>query len=68
MTPRQGEVFRINGQIGACGQAHEIHGIGCGPGLIEIVDSPDQTAFDVPPGSKVLHMQIADREHVRSSR
>ena len=32
-------------------------------GFVEIVDAPDQAAFDVAPGSEVLHVQVAHRQH-----
>ncbi|HEU0016896.1 MAG TPA: hypothetical protein VFQ31_00830 [Methyloceanibacter sp.] len=51
------------GEDGARDQPHEIDRIGHAGDFIEIVDTPDQPAFGVPPRAEILDMQIADREH-----
>src|SRR5580698_4808456 len=60
------EASGFGGEVGADGQAHEINGVGHGPGLVEIVDAPDEAAFDVAPGSEVLDVEIAYGEDLRS--
>src|SRR5579871_217499 len=36
-----------------------------GMGFVEIVNAPDQATLDVAPGAEVLHVQIADCQHLR---
>ena len=60
-----GEASDFGGEVGADGEANQIDGIGHGPGFIEIVDTPDEAAFDVAPGAEVLDMKVADGEHAR---
>jgi hypothetical protein len=42
------------GDDGACDRADEIDGIGHCRDLIEVVDAPDEPAFEVTPGSEIL--------------
>ena len=51
--------------MGTDGQAHQIDGVGHGPSFIEVVDTPDEAAFDVAPGAEIFDVEIADGEHVR---
>ena len=44
-------------------QSDQIHGIREWEGFIKVVYAPHQSAFDVTPRSKILDVQIADREH-----
>src|ERR1700683_1626158 len=46
-------------------QTHQIDGVSHGPGFVEVIDAPNQAAFDVAPGSEIFYVKIADREHVR---
>ena len=54
--------------MGANRKPHQIDGVGHGPGFIEVVDTPDKAAFDVAPGAEVFHMEITNRQDVRSFR
>ena len=56
-----------NGNVRAGGQAHQIDGIRQLVDFVEIVDAPDQAAFDVAPGAEIFDVQIADREHTRGA-
>ena len=46
-------------------EADEIERVGHARGLVEIVDAPDEAAFDVAPGAVILDMHVADGEHRR---
>src|ERR1039457_6884962 len=65
---------RIDGGFGAAGrrrqqraggQANQIDGVRQAPRFVEIVDAPDQAAFDIAPGSEVLDMQVAHGQNNR---
>ena len=56
-----------DGNVRAGGQAHQIDGVGQLVDFVEIVDAPDQAAFDVAPGAEIFHVQIAHGEHVRGA-
>ncbi len=67
--------LRITGQMafadcesGAHSQPHQIDGIRHDRNLVEIIDPPDQAAFAVAPGAKVLDMQIAHGQDRRRTR
>ena len=64
----EGKASGLDGEVGADGQADQIDGVGHRPGFVEIIDAPDEAAFDVTPGAEVLDVEIADREDVRSFR
>ena len=64
----EGEVLFLDGQIGAGKEANQIHGIGGGPGFIEIIDAPDEPAFEVAPGAEIFDVQIADGEDLGCAR
>jgi hypothetical protein len=53
----------LGGEVGADGEAHLIDSVSRGPGFIEVVDSPDEAAFNVSPGPEVLDMEIANGEN-----
>ncbi len=53
-------------EMGAHRKANQIVGVGDGVGFIKVIDSPDQAAFDVAPGTKILHVQITDSQDLRS--
>ena len=53
----------LDGQVRAGGQAHEIDGVREAPDFVEIIDAPNQAAFDVAPGAEVFDVQIADGQH-----
>ena len=53
------EMSGFGGEVSAYGQADQIDGVGHGPSFVEIVDAPDQAAFDVTPGAEVFHVEIA---------
>ena len=61
----EGKTSGLDGEMGADGETHQIDGVGHGPGFVEVVDSPDEAAFDVTPGAEVFDMKIADGENVR---
>jgi len=65
ILPFEGETSGRGGEVGADGEADQIDGVGHGPGFVEIVDTPDEAAFDVAPGAEIFDVQIADGEHVR---
>jgi len=46
----------VNGKMDAHGQAHQIDGEGQRPGLVEVVDPPDQAAFDIAPGAEIFNV------------
>ena len=50
-----------DGQMSAGGQANQVDRVGQPADFVEIVDAPDQPAFDVAPGAEVFDVQIADR-------
>src|ERR1700689_717547 len=52
-------------EMGAGGETNQVAGVGQPADLVKIVNAPDETAFDVAPGSEVFDMQIADAEHLR---
>src|SRR5580704_7350581 len=53
------QVFGLDGEVGTGHQANQIDRV-CGrPGFVEIVHTPNQTAFDVPPGAKIFDVQVA---------
>ena len=58
------QLSRLDGKMGAHREPHQIDGVGHRPRFIEVVDTPDEAAFDVPPGAEVFHMEIANREDV----
>ena len=62
----EGKTSGLGGEMGADGRPNQIDGIGHGPGLIKVVDSPDQPALDVTPGTKILNVEIADSQNLRS--
>ena len=51
--------------MGANGETYQIDGVGHGPGFVEIVDAPDEAAFDVAPGSEIFDVEIAYGEDLR---
>ena len=53
-------------QMSTHGEADEIVGVGHGMGFVEVVDAPDQAAFNVAPGAEIFHVQVAHRQHARS--
>jgi len=56
----EGKTSGLGCEMGANSQTHQIDGIGHGPGFIEIIDSPDEAAFNVAPGAEILHVEIAN--------
>src|SRR5882724_529497 len=63
----QAQVLLLDGQIGAGGEAGEVNRVSGGPGLVQVIDAPDEAAFEVAPGAEVLDVEIADGEHGRRS-
>src|SRR5580704_4694526 len=61
---RQMAFFDCEG--GADGEPYQIERVGEGGSFVEIVDAPDQAAFHVPPGAKILDVEIADGQQMRS--
>ena len=57
----------LDGQIGAGKEANQVNGVGGGPGFVEIVDAPDEAAFEVAPGAEILDVQITDGEDLGSA-
>ena len=55
----------LDGKMSADGKPHQIDGVDHGPGFVEVIHSPDETAFDVAPSAEIFHMKIADGENVR---
>ena len=52
-------------QVRAGRQAHQIDRVGKPVCFVEIVDAPDQAAFDVAPGAEILDVEVAHGEHLR---
>jgi len=48
----QAQVLLLDGQIGAGGEAGEVNRVSGGPGLVQVIDAPDEAAFEVAPGAK----------------
>ena len=48
----------------AGGQPDEIGGIRKAASFIKVVDAPDEPAFHVAPGSKVLNVQVTDGQNL----
>ncbi len=53
--------------MGADGEAYQIDGVGHGPGFVEIVDAPDEPAFDVAPCAEVFEVKIANGKDMRGA-
>jgi len=60
------EVLCEDGEIGAGGEADEVDGVRAGEDFVEIVDAPDEAAFEVAPSTKIFDVEIADGEETRS--
>jgi len=58
----QREVTGLGSEVGAHGETDKIVRVRERISLVEIVDTPDQSAFGVAPGAKVFHMQVANRQ------
>jgi len=63
----EGETSGFDGQMGADGEPHQVDGVSHGPGFVEIVDAPYESAFDVAPGAEIFDMKIADGEDLRGA-
>jgi len=50
----------------ADGQSQQVIGEGQLGGFIEVVYSPDQAAFDIPPGSEIFDMKVAHAQDLGS--
>src|SRR5207249_2373600 len=61
MTDR--EMVRIDRQERARRKANEIEGIRQWISLVEVVHSPDQSSFFVPPCAEVFDMKVSDRQY-----
>src|SRR5579862_2730327 len=59
------QATRFDCEMSADRQAHEVDGICHGPSFIEVVDAPNQAAFEVAPGAEIFDVQIADCKHMR---
>ena len=57
-----------DGNVRAGSQADQVVGVRQPPGLVEIVDAPDQAAFGIAPRPEILDVQIAHAEHYRGGR
>lgn len=60
-----GETSGLGSEMGADRKPYQIDGISHRRSLIEVIDTPDEAAFDVAPGAKVFDMEIADGEQAR---
>src|SRR5579871_4395278 len=49
-------------QVCAGGKSHQVARVRHVTGFIEIVDAPNEPAFDVAPGTEIFYVQIADGE------
>ena len=58
----QRQISRFSGQQRTGGQPDQVNGEGQHRGFVEIIHTPDQTAFHVPPGPEILDMQVADSQ------
>jgi len=58
----------LDSQQCARAETHQVLSVGQLHRLIEIIDTPDEAALRVAPGTEVLDVQIADREHLRRIR
>src|SRR6266581_2992589 len=53
----------LDRKVSARCQAHEVEGVGCGVGFIQIVHAPNKSALRVAPSAEVLDVQVANREN-----
>jgi hypothetical protein len=60
------ELRGVDRDMRAGGQPNQIYGIRHAADFVEVVDAPDQAAFDVAPCAEIFHVQIADGEQLRS--
>ena len=58
----------LDGEKRTGSQSYQVIGVGQHSRFIEIVDAPDQPAFDISPRTEILDMKIAYGEHVRRFR
>ena len=63
----EGEASGLGGQMSTDGEADQVDGVGHGPGFVEIVDTPDESAFDVAPGAEIFDVKISDGEDLRGA-
>ena len=61
-----GQVSGRGCQVRAHGQANQVVGVGHGVSFVEVVNAPNQAAFNVAPRAEVLHMQVADSQYTRT--
>src|ERR1700757_2245416 len=58
----------LRSQMRADGQSHQVVSIGKRMSFVEIVDTPDETAFAVAPRSEIFYVEIAYGQHMRCLR
>ena len=62
------ELLGIDREVRAGRQPDQVDGVRHAADFVEVVEAPDQAAFDVAPRAEIFHVQIADREHLGSFR
>src|SRR5215475_11369892 len=60
----QPQVASLRGEMRTRGEADEVVRIREWIRFVKIIYAPDQAALGIAPGSEILDMQIADREHM----
>src|SRR3984893_9885117 len=50
--------------MSAPSQSDEIVGVSHGMGFVEVVDAPNQTAFNIAPSAKLLHAQASTSQPI----
>src|SRR6185295_19837131 len=56
----------FDGEVRANCQAHKVVRVGKDPGLIKVIDAPNQPPFSVSPGAEVFDVQVTDGKNLRS--
>src|ERR1051325_6588731 len=59
----QAEMLLLDRQIGAGRAADEVNRVRRGPGLVQVIDAPDEATLQVAPGAEVLDVKVADGEN-----
>ena len=62
------EVLLRGGRVSAGGEAHKVHAVRHCVHFVKIIDTPDESAFRVPPGPEIFKVQIAHSQQRRRIR
>jgi hypothetical protein len=61
----QWQVTCLSGEMGTDCKTDDVVRVGERVGFVKVVDSPNETAFDVTPRAEILDVEIANREYTR---